>query len=235
MKIKSIFNKAIKRILYGSAYNSDTYIKYLKKQGVSIGEGTIFYAPYKCVIDLQNPALLKIGNNVRITSGVTILTHDYSWSVIAGVYGECLGGVGKVHIGNNVFIGMNSIILKNVEIGDNIIIGAGSVVTKDCASNMVYAGNPAKPIMSINEYYNKKKKYRIDEIKSILNEIDYLSMDEKNSYLREYSPIFKSLNDQDLLTLLKDTGYYEKCLTFYKQNPNKYNSINDFINHIMLK
>ena len=70
--------------------------------------------------------------------------------------GGILGASGEVAIGNNVFIGMNTIILRGVHIGDNVVIGAGSVVSKDCAENGVYAGSPAKFIMSINDYYEKR-------------------------------------------------------------------------------
>ena len=48
------------------------------------------------------------------------------------------------HIGNQCFIGMNSIILPGVKIGNNVIVGAGAVVTKDIPSNTIVAGNPAK-------------------------------------------------------------------------------------------
>ncbi len=93
--------------------------------------------------------MIKIGNNVRITRGCILLTHDYSWSVLAGVYGEILGGIGYLDIGDNVFIGMNSIILKNTSIGDNVVIGAGSVVSGKIECNSVYAGNPARiPVLS---------------------------------------------------------------------------------------
>lgn len=51
-----------------------------------------------------------------------------------------LGASGIVEIGNNVFIGMNTIIERNVKIGDNVVVGAGSLVTKDCESDSVYAG-----------------------------------------------------------------------------------------------
>ncbi|MBE9663744.1 acyltransferase [Mucilaginibacter myungsuensis] len=56
-----------------------------------------------------------------------------------------------INIGDDVFIGANSIILKGVNIGDRSVIGAGSVVTKNIPSNQVWAGNPAKFIKVINE------------------------------------------------------------------------------------
>ena len=55
----------------------------------------------------------------------------------------------RVIIGKNVWIGMNSLILKNVTIGDNSIIGAGSVVVKDVPKNTIAAGNPAKVIKDL--------------------------------------------------------------------------------------
>lgn len=61
-------------------------------------------------------------------------------------------------IGNNVFIGMRSIILQGANIGDNVIIGAGSVVSGKVESNSVYAGNPAKKICSLEEHKNKLAK-----------------------------------------------------------------------------
>ena len=52
-------------------------------------------------------------------------------------------------IGENVWIGMNCIILKGVVIGDNTIIGAGSIVTKNLEANCIYAGNPAKLVKKL--------------------------------------------------------------------------------------
>lgn len=56
-----------------------------------------------------------------------------------------------IHIGDNVFIGARSIIMKGVTIGDGAVIGAGSVVTKDVPANTIVAGNPAVVIRTIEE------------------------------------------------------------------------------------
>ena len=66
--------------------------------------------------------------------------------------------IGRVNIGNNVFIGAESVVLPNVTIGDNVVIGANSTVTKDIPSNSVYAGNPAKFICTIDEYIETNKR-----------------------------------------------------------------------------
>jgi hypothetical protein len=54
---------------------------------MKIGEETTIYAPLKTTIDETRPWLIDIGNNVKITKGVTILTHGFDWSVLKGVYG----------------------------------------------------------------------------------------------------------------------------------------------------
>lgn len=51
-----------------------------------------------------------------------------------------------IRIGDNVWLGMNVVVLPGIHIGDNVVVGAGSVVTKDIPSNVVAAGNPCRVI-----------------------------------------------------------------------------------------
>ena len=71
-----------------------------------------------------------------------------------------------IHIGNNVWIGANSVILPGVNIGDNSVIGAGSIVTKDIPSNVIAVGNPCRVLSEINEndmkYYYRDMKIDIE-------------------------------------------------------------------------
>jgi len=106
-------------------------------------------------IDTHMPWLITIGDNVTISFNVTILTHDASTNK-AGLETK----IGFVRIGNNCFVGAGTTILCGVSIGDNVIIGAGSVVTKSIPSNSVVAGNPAKVIMSYEEWVDKNKQCR---------------------------------------------------------------------------
>ena len=153
VNIKSILRKAA----YGYKAESSSYIEHLRSIGMKIGSDCIIYVPTKTLIDEQYPWMITIGDHVRITEGVKILTHDYSWSVLKNCRGGgILGASGIVEIGNNVFIGMNTIIERNVKIGDNVVVGAGSLVTKDCESDSVYAGVPARKLMSINEFFDKR-------------------------------------------------------------------------------
>lgn len=149
--------KFFSKIRYPNSYDSETLVKYIRKRGGNVGENVYIYDSCHARIDTNNAHFISIGNNVLITEGVIVLGHDYSYSVVANVYSELLKKQRKTVIGNNVFLGMNAIILMGAEIGDNSIIGAGSVVSGILEGNAVYAGNPAKKICSIEEYYHRLK------------------------------------------------------------------------------
>lgn len=127
----------------------------LKKRGLVVGDG--FSREGGVRIDSSYCFLIEIGDNVILAPNVNILAHDASLKNTLGV-----SKVGRVSIGNNVFIGASSIVLPNVNIGDNVIVGAGSVVNKSIPNNTVAAGNPIKSICSISEFKNKN----IDLLKS---------------------------------------------------------------------
>jgi acetyltransferase-like isoleucine patch superfamily enzyme len=91
------------------------------------------------------PYLVEIGDHARIASGTMFITHDGAVNCFPG---EIDGGIfGKIKLGNNVFIGNNSIILLNTTIGNNCIIGAGSVVRGQFPDDSVIVGNPAQVMM----------------------------------------------------------------------------------------
>lgn len=153
----------IKVKILGYKATSESYITYLRKIGVQVGEDVVLYRPLNTTIDVQNPHLLEIGNHVMMTGPVTILTHDYSWSVLKRKYGEIVGNQKYTVLKDNIFIGWGATILAGSYIGENTIIGAGSVVSGHLEGNAVYAGNPARRILSIDEYYQKRKSKQIEE------------------------------------------------------------------------
>ncbi len=162
--------KLVRRMIYGHVADAECYISYLKKCGVKVGENVAIYSPETVTLDASAPCLLSIGDNVVIARGVTVLTHDYSWSVLRRLpenEGRILGAQRCVTIGNNVFIGMNATITMGVTVGDNVVIGTGSVVTHDCESNSVYAGSPAKKIMTIEQYLTKREQKQFDEAQEL--------------------------------------------------------------------
>ena len=111
------------------------------------------------MIDCTSPFLLKIGDNVVMTGPVTILTHDYSSVVCGRIHPEDERAIAAMHpvtIGNNVFIGWGATVLPGTTIGDNVIIGAQAVVKGRIEANSVYAGNPAKRITSVEEFYQRR-------------------------------------------------------------------------------
>lgn len=123
-------------------------VELLRKKGVVIGDNVHIY---NSSVDGNYGASVTIGNNVTIT-GTCILAHDASTKKALG-YTK----VGRVHIGNNVFIGYGSVILPETFIGDNVIIGAGSIVRGKVDSNSVVVGNPAKKVCSYSEYIDKNR------------------------------------------------------------------------------
>lgn len=143
----------IKRILSGGKSSEQLEMEYLLKHGMKVGKNCHIYSA--ATIDHGKPYLITIGDDVTISTNVTILTHDASTNVVG-----CGTKLGKVKIGNNVFIGSGAMILCNTTIGDNVIVGARSVVTHDLSSDGVYAGMPAKRICSIDEYREKYQKLR---------------------------------------------------------------------------
>jgi acetyltransferase-like isoleucine patch superfamily enzyme len=144
--------------------NSKLFIAFLRKKGVTIGDGTTFFGHVS--IDSTRPCLVEIGRNCSLVDGVVILTHGSDWAVLLKKYGQVISSSGKVVLKDNVFVGTNAIVLKGVTIGENTIIGAGSVVTHDIPANCVAAGNPCKVIMSLDEYYEKRKRAYIEEAKA---------------------------------------------------------------------
>lgn len=229
----------IKRMVYRQKFSSDTFIKFLRKKGVQIGNNCTIYNPKGTVIDYQNPQMVAIGNYVRIADGVRILTHDYSLSVVAGVTGDVIGSVKPVTIGNNVFLGMDTIVLNDVRIGDNVIVGAGSVVTHDCASNFVYAGNPARKICSIDELYVKRKSREKEDARRLAQTFyEKTGKLPSDNVLREYLMLFSDRSNEvpsELIKLMKDSGNYKKCISVFREKKTAFRNFDDFIKWCNLK
>jgi len=96
---------------------------------------------------------IRIGNNVKIGGGVCIYDTDFH-SIDASIRNDKkmdhkFENKQRVTIGDNVFIGAHSTILKGVNLGENSVIGACSVITKNIPANEIWAGNPAKIIKKI--------------------------------------------------------------------------------------
>lgn len=148
----------------------------------------------------------------------------------------CLAPRGGVSIGDNVFIGANVTILKGVHIGNNVIIGACSLVNKDIPDNCVAVGTPCHPIMSLDDYYKKRKSLQLKEAKEcvqlyrkryssepndkVLHEFFWLFSDGDSQLTQKWKHMMKLMNNEDLS---------------YKQlakNIKQFENMDDFLNKI---
>lgn len=240
MNVKSILNMWMRRIIFGKKASSKTYINYLKSNGFHIGENVNIYGVNHVQIDDLNPHLLEIGNNVEITWGCTILSHDYSWSVYKAMTGEIVGNMKKTTIGNNVFLGTGSTILGGTNIGDNVIIGAGAVVSGLVEANSVYAGVPARRICSIEEFMSKRKEKQLNEaVEIFVNYYKCFKRVPDESCFHEYFALFtgKKTDIQNLTPVfnrkLSLCMNREKSLEWINHNEAPFDNYDDFVNYCL--
>ncbi len=151
--LMNIMNKLYERFFVKSGFE---YANYLKKRKILNRHGE------NCFIskgaDISDPYLTRIGDNVWITDGCKLLCHDASVIMLNKADDTSYDKVGPIFIGDNSFIGNNTIIMPGVNIGESTIIGAGSVVTRDVCSFSVWGGNPANFLCHIYDYKKKIKK-----------------------------------------------------------------------------
>lgn len=126
----------------------NAYINSLIQKGMVVGKNVSFVDT--CFLDSAHCFLITIEDNCTFAPSVTILAHDASTKIHLG-YTK----LGKVTIKENTFIGHSAMIMPGVTIGRNVIVAAGSIVTKDVPDGVVVAGNPAKFLITVDEYLAK--------------------------------------------------------------------------------
>lgn len=237
MKLRILFLKIRLKYFPRFAGNYD-FNEILAYAGISVGKHTIFYSPNSMSIDRERPWMLKIGDYCKITKGTVILTHDYSRSVLRRVYGDVIGEAGMTLIGDNVFIGMNSVILMGTHIGDNVIIGAGSVVSGNVPSNCVIAGNPARVIRTLDEHYLIRKKKSEEEAAIYLN--SFYQEYGRVPTVAEMGPFFSQFLERDIVRL-NETGVNvnlngddkEDIINSFLTTNGLYNNYNEFVESLL--
>lgn len=139
----------------GAFINPPFYCDY----GFNIEVGKGFFANYNCTI--LDVAKVRFGDNCLLAPNVAIYTAGHPVHPETRNSGYEYGI--EVNVGNNVWIGGNSVICPGVTIGDNVVIGAGSVVTKDIPANCIAVGNPCRVVREITEedkhYYFRNRKF----------------------------------------------------------------------------
>lgn len=158
--------KIVKELLgksEGAFINPPFYCDY----GFNIEVGKNFYANYNCTI--LDVGKVTIGDNCMFAPNVAIYTagHPIHPDSRNSMYEYGI----PVSIGDNCWLGGNTIVCPGVKIGNNVVIGAGSVVTKDISDRSIAAGNPCRVIRTITEedrkYYYKKNEFDEDAWKDL--------------------------------------------------------------------
>ena len=171
-----IWNRAI-RMITKPFYELSRRInptKFAKRVGVNFGNNCHFYGP----IYWGNEAwLITLGDNVYITEKCKFVLHDGGTLLFRKQIPD-LEITRPVLIGDNVYIGTETMILGGVHIGNNVVIGARSLVTKDIPDNCVAAGHPARVIKTIDQYLEKISRESLH-----LGELKYK---EKDRELKKY-------------------------------------------------
>lgn len=146
--------KRLVRRLKESQYVQSDPVGFARSIGVQVGDDCRLLGMRRSNYGAE-PFLVKIGNHVSLTACQFVTRDGSLW-----VFRESdptLEIFAPIVIGNNVFIGHGCTIMPGVIIGDNCIVGAGSLVTRSVAPNTVVAGVPAKPIRSLDEYWERTK------------------------------------------------------------------------------
>lgn len=142
--------KAIYRRIIDIIYRLRGTLYYAKKQGVNLGKNVVIISN-PCYG--SEPYLITLGDNVKLSGGITFLTHDGgTWVFRRSEKYKHIIKFGKINIKENCFIGANTTIMPGVTIGPNSVVAACSVVTKDVPPNSVWGGVPAKHIKTLEEY-----------------------------------------------------------------------------------
>lgn len=143
-----------------SGNNKEVMSDYFRKAGMAIGKGCNIC----CNIMTMEPFMVEIGNNVTISGDVKLVTHDNSIAKLK------IGGAdvfGRIRIGDNCFIGQNSVLMYGVELTENVIVAAGSVVCNSFhESNIVVGGNPARKIGTWDVLREKSAPYAMSRSKA---------------------------------------------------------------------
>lgn len=126
---------------------------FARSLGVNLTGRVRFYSIDRAMFGSE-PWLITIGDNVYITAGVQFVTHDGGTLILRKEHPD-LDWTAPITIGDDVYIGMRSMILAGVTIGNRCVIGAGSIVTRDIPDNTVAAGVPARPLRSTDEYLER--------------------------------------------------------------------------------
>lgn len=127
------------------SFRQRRYVSNLVHHGLKLGKDV--YLNDGFFLDPSHCHLITIEDQVVFGPGVKLFAHDASTQKVIGKT-----RIGLVHLKKNCFLGAGTTVLPGVTIGENSIVGAGSVVTEHIPDNELWAGVPARKLMSVGEF-----------------------------------------------------------------------------------
>jgi acetyltransferase-like isoleucine patch superfamily enzyme len=125
-------------------------VGFARRIGVRVGQRCRFLGTDRSTFGSE-PYLVTIGDHVTITDRVRFITHDGGVWIFRDEFPN-IDIVAPIRVGDNVFLGLGSLIMPGVDIGSNVVVAAGSVVTRSVPPDRVVAGVPARVIKATDEY-----------------------------------------------------------------------------------
>jgi acetyltransferase-like isoleucine patch superfamily enzyme len=162
-----------------------------RRLGARIGQGV--FIGFDCAIDEGFAPLLTIEDGAVISARTLIMLHDSAMNNVCGAPIK----VGRVIVGSNSYVGVNSTILCGVRIGEKAIVGAGSVVTRDIPDETVAFGCPAVVRGTLREFHHdflaaaaNSSRYKYWDIMPWRNRLEHMSRGEIETSLAVFMAQF---------------------------------------------
>lgn len=133
----------VKRFVRTFYDRNGAFIMHLRRQGAKVGANVQIVDGFGFLYEPWFANLIEIQDGVVISAGVRIVCHDSSY---ANIFSDLPVKFGGIFIGNNSYVGVNSILLPGISIGECSLIGAGSLVNKNVPPYSIAVGNPARVI-----------------------------------------------------------------------------------------
>jgi acetyltransferase-like isoleucine patch superfamily enzyme len=135
-------------------------VRYFRRQGVELGENVEIFGANLFTFGSE-PYLVSIGNHVTISHNVDFITHDGGLRIARAKHpGAYL--YGRIQVADRCFLGAHCVLLPGTKVGEGSVIGSGSIVTGTIPPGVVAIGTPARPVKSVDDYIQEKKRLWID-------------------------------------------------------------------------
>lgn len=125
-------------------------VAFARRIGVTVGEDCLLVGVSRKTFGSE-PYLITLGNHVGVAADVRFITHDGALRVFRRKY-PSIDRVGRIVLHDNVAVGLGAMLLPGVEVGPNAVVAAGAVVRRSVPPGVVAGGNPARFLMTLEQY-----------------------------------------------------------------------------------